>query len=330
MKEREYTFDVLRVIAMIMVIIIHVSNVYTRSYNFIDTNSYLVSLIFNTISRISVPIFFMISGALLLDRSFDFKKYKKRIFKIILLIVVWDILYLIWEYYFLGVTYDKLYKLILEPYRAHLWFLYTIVILYVIQPLLKLILDKLNKPLKIVLFIIWLLLSTISMYNLSIANIFTIFSNIGFFILGKYLYDYVSNDKRNNKKYTFIMVLLLIISFVESVYLNYTASLKFNMFYNLFFAYRTPFIILASFIVFKLVYIYCHNKKPKDIILLGSDLSLGVYLIHGMFLDVTTKYVDYKNVIPIIGIPSFTLYILVLSLISVYVLRKIKYMNKLI
>ena len=49
-----------------------------------------------------------------------------------------------------------------------------------------------------------------------------------------------------------------------------------------------------------------------------------------MFLDVTTKYVDYKNVIPIIGIPSFTIYILVLSLISVYILRKIKYINKII
>ncbi len=330
MKEREYTFDVLRVIAMIMVIIIHVSNVYTRSYNFIDTNSYLVSLIFNTISRVSVPIFFMISGALLLDRNFDFKKYKKRILKIILLIVVWDILYLIWEYYFLGVSYNKLYKLFLEPYRAHLWFLYIIVILYVIQPLLKYILDRTNTPIKIVLFFAWIILSTISMYNLTIANIFTIFSNIGFFVLGKYMYDYLLNNKRNNKKYVFIMIVLLLVSLGESIYLNYTASLKFNMFYNLFFAYRTPFIILSTFIIFKLVYIYCHNKKPKDIILLGSDLSLGVYLIHGMFLDVTTKYVDYKNVIPIIGIPSFTLYILVLSMISVYLLRKIKYLNKII
>jgi len=330
MKEREYTFDVLRVIAMIMVIIIHVSNVYTRSYNFIDTNSYLVSLIFNTISRVSVPIFFMISGALLLDRNFDFKKYKKRILKIILLIVVWDILYLIWEYYFLGVSYNKLYKLFLEPYRAHLWFLYTIVILYVIQPLLKYILDRTNKTIKIVLFFAWIILSTISMYNLTIANIFTIFSNIGFFVLGKYMYDYLLNNKRNNKKYVFIMIVLLLVSLGESIYLNYTASLKFNMFYNLFFAYRTPFIILSTFIIFKLVYIYCHNKKPKDIILLGSNLSLGVYLIHGMFLDVTTKYVDYKNVIPIIGIPSFTLYILVLSMISVYLLRKIKYLNKII
>ena len=329
MKEREYSFDVLRVIAMIMVIIIHVSNVYTRSFNFIDTNSYLVSLIFNTISRVSVPIFFMISGALLLDRKFNFKKYKKRVLKILLLIVVWDILYLIWEYFFLGVTYDKLYNLFLEPYRAHLWFLYSIIILYVIQPLLKYILDRINNITKIVLFILWILLSTISMYNVSVANIFSIFSNIGFFIVGKYMYDYVKNTK-NDKKIVIIMIILLVLSFIESIYLNYTASIKFNMFYNLFFAYRTPFIILSTFIIFKLVYIYCHNKKPKDIILLGSDLSLGVYLIHGMFLDVTTKYVDYKNVIPIIGIPSFTMYILFLSVISVIVLRKIKYLNKVI
>ena len=44
MKEREYTFDVLRVIAMIMVIIIHVSNVYTRSYNFIDFTTSISSI----------------------------------------------------------------------------------------------------------------------------------------------------------------------------------------------------------------------------------------------------------------------------------------------
>ncbi len=330
MKEREYSFDVLRVIAMIMVITIHVSNVYTRSFNFIDTNSYLVSLIFNTISRVSVPIFFMISGALLLDRNFDFKKYRKRIFRIILLIVVWDILYLIWEYLFLGVTYDKLYRLFLEPYRAHLWFLYNIVILYVLQPLLKYILDRTNNVIKMILFVIWILLSTISMYNLFIANIFTIFSNIGFFVLGKYMYEYLKNNKNNNKKYLVIMILLLIIAYGFSVYLNYTASLKFNMFYNLFFAYRTPFVILATFIIFKIVYTYCHNKKPKNLIILCSDFSLGVYLIHGMFLDVTTKYVDYKNVVPFVGIPSFVLYILVLSLISVAILRKIKYINKII
>lgn len=70
-SKREYSFDILRVISMCMVIIIHVSNVYSRSYGIISNQSFLFSLIFNTISRISVPIFLMISGALLLERDFN-------------------------------------------------------------------------------------------------------------------------------------------------------------------------------------------------------------------------------------------------------------------
>ena len=42
--KRENAFDVLRVIAMVMVIIIHVSNVYGRNYHDISSTSYLISL----------------------------------------------------------------------------------------------------------------------------------------------------------------------------------------------------------------------------------------------------------------------------------------------
>jgi adenylate kinase family enzyme len=36
--KKEYSFDMLRVIAMIMVICIHVSNIYCRSYNLLDNS----------------------------------------------------------------------------------------------------------------------------------------------------------------------------------------------------------------------------------------------------------------------------------------------------
>ena len=74
MKERNYRLDLLRVIAMIMVIIIHIANYYCRAFDDIDKISYMGALIFNTISRISVPIFFMISGATLLSKEYDKNK----------------------------------------------------------------------------------------------------------------------------------------------------------------------------------------------------------------------------------------------------------------
>ncbi len=326
--KREYAFDILRVIAMIMVITVHVSNVYSRSFGIISNNAFLVSLVFNTISRISVPIFLMISGALLLDREFNKEKYIKRLVKFIILIVVWDVIYLVWEYLYLGITYDKLYKLLFEPYRAHLWFLYTILLLYAIQPVLRIIKQKANKNIKIILLLLWLVFSTLSIINVFIANVFTIFSYIGFFVLGKQLYDFIKEN--DLKKYNYIAIIIIIISIVISIYLNYTTSLKYHLFYNLYFAYRTPFIIAASFALYILVISNYKKDTLNKVIMKFSDLSLGVYLIHGIFLDVTVKSFMYPKIHPIIGIPLFVTIIFICSIISVYILKKIKYLKKIV
>ena len=327
-NKREYAFDILRVIAMIMVIVIHVSNVYSRSYGIISDSSFIVSLFFNTISRISVPIFLMISGALLLDRKFDKKKYLKRLSRFLILIIVWDIIYLVWEYFYLGIIYHNLYKLIFEPYRAHLWFLYTILILYAIQPVLKIILEKANKVCKIILLLIWLSFSTISISNPLIAEYFTIFSYMGFFILGKYLYDFIKNH--DLRKYNILFIILILVCVAGSMTFNYHLSHKYNMFYNLYFAYRTPFIMTAAFCFYALII----SNYKKDYISKTIDelskLSLGIYLIHGIFLDITVKTFVYQSIHSIIGIPLFTCDIFICSIISVFIIRKTKYLSKII
>lgn len=327
-KTREFSFDILRVIAMCMVIIVHVSNVYSRGFGIITDGSFFGSLCFNTISRVSVPIFLMISGALLLDRNFDKNKYFKRLVKFVILIAAWDIIYLIWEYYYLGVSYDHLYKLFFEPYRAHLWYLYTIITLYAIQPLLKLILDKSSTKIKYLLLFVWFALSSLSIVNSTIANAFTLFSYIGFFVVGKYLYEFIKNN--DLKKYNILCILTIIICISLSICLNYTYSHRYHMFYNLFFAYRTPFIILSSVALFTLIVVnYTKDNVPKVIKTL-SDVSLGVYLIHGIFLDITIQTFSYQDKISVIGIPLFFIFILILSVISVLILKKIKYVNKII
>ena len=327
-KSREYAFDILRVISMIMVIIIHIANVYCRSFGMISSNHYLISLFFNTICRVSVPIFFMISGTLLLDRAFNKEKYIKRVSKYILLIVVWDIIYLVWEYFYLGITYDKLYMLIFDPYRAHLWFLYTILVLYAIQPLLKLILDKSNNLVKIILLTLWIILSLASMINPYIAKFFTIFSYIGYFIVGKYLYDFIK--KYDLRKYNVSLIIIIIMCFIFSIIMNYSLSIKLNQFYNLFFAYRTPFIMFSSFALYTLIISNYRKDNLNKFITSLSDLSLGVYLIHGIFLDVTVKVFIYSSINPLIGIPVFTLIIFILSIVSVFIMKKIKFIQDIV
>lgn len=328
-KKREYSFDVLRVIAMTMVIVIHVANVYGRRFALISHSSYLVSLVFNTVSRVSVPIFLMISGALLLDRAFDKKKYFQRIKKFIILIAICDIVYLVWEYFIFGNTYDKLYILLYKPYRAHLWYLYTVVILYAVQPLVRLLLNKCNKPMKIILLCIWVVIAFGGIYSKTLAlNVFSQIGYMGYFVIGKYIYDYAK--KHDLRKYNIPLILIMIVLFGISVYLNYTKSIRFDRFYKLYFAYRTPFIMIPSLAFFTLIISNYRKDSVSKPIMLLSDLSLGVYLFHGIFLDITRRFFSYPDIHSIFGIPVFSVDIFICSVLLVYFLKKVPYIKTLI
>lgn len=92
-KNRIYYIDILRVIACLSVIIIHSSATYVTknwgSFNFWIGN------ILDSLSRIGVPLFIMISGALLLDEKYICTKKKiiKHIKKMILFFIFWSLVY---------------------------------------------------------------------------------------------------------------------------------------------------------------------------------------------------------------------------------------------
>ena len=92
-KEKDNRLEVLRVISIFLVILIHVSSRYLRLYPNINDIPYFYLLSINIISRVCVPLFFMISGACLLGRSFDKVKYRKRIIRLITIIMFWTIFY---------------------------------------------------------------------------------------------------------------------------------------------------------------------------------------------------------------------------------------------
>jgi len=67
LNERNKNLDLLRVLASFMVILLHVSTKYVVE-NIGSPNLYFtIGNFFNSITRISVPIFVMLSGAFILD-----------------------------------------------------------------------------------------------------------------------------------------------------------------------------------------------------------------------------------------------------------------------
>ena len=73
--ERKLYLDLLRVIAIAAVVMIHVSADYVIYP--CNTMDFTIGNIFDSISRLGVPLFLMVSGALILDENREFNCKKK-------------------------------------------------------------------------------------------------------------------------------------------------------------------------------------------------------------------------------------------------------------
>ena len=133
MKEKNYNLELIRLISFILVIVIHVTNYFCRAYGEITQGEYIFSLALDTAARVSVPCFFMISGALLLGRQEPLRKHLRRLARFLIVLAVWSAVYYLWNRFYMGTPYE-LRDILTEPTEAHLWYLYAMIPIYLTLP----------------------------------------------------------------------------------------------------------------------------------------------------------------------------------------------------
>jgi len=155
------------------------------------------SVFYNSLARIGVPIFVMISGLLVLDPAreepWDRLLKKRLLKKIILPLAGWTLIYFWWTDASMGLpfSWSRLFKQSLAGgTSAHLWFLYMIAGLYLAIPVIRPLLRE-GRHVRYYLTI-WLvatafpLLGLVRRYFYWEAPIFT--GYLGYFILGYWLH----------------------------------------------------------------------------------------------------------------------------------------------
>ncbi len=139
---RVHWADLIRVLAIYLVVVIHTSGQLTNVWGKVSEAQWLMADVYGGIARIGVPLFFMLSGFLLLPRSESLRSfYGKRMIKIAIPFVVWSIIYI--GFTCVGqpgiCTRDYLMQyILLQKTFFHLWFLYSLLGIYFIVPLLRL------------------------------------------------------------------------------------------------------------------------------------------------------------------------------------------------
>ncbi len=197
LKPHHYWVDFLRIISAFLVVMIHVCAKLIYKWGKIPDKWWITETIYNAAARCAVPLFFMISGYLLLSKSENLKDFfYKRAIKVLIPFLAWSFIYALWycKNDPSACKFNPIFRLFLtgELYY-HLWFLYALIGVYIVTPLLRLMAISKEKHVLWYLIGLWVIFEPLlslakKFWNFEIgisAPMVTGFA--GYFILGHLL-----------------------------------------------------------------------------------------------------------------------------------------------
>lgn len=325
--------DLTRAVAISLVVLLHMSANSFASFG----DYWWVSLTYDTLTRSSVPVFFMLSGALLLKKNEPpLLFFKKRISKIIIPLIFWSYVYLLYRKYYVGETNLSLSvrEIINGPVYYHLWFVYSILSVYLFIPMLRFYSINATKNVKLLVLSMWFFSQSIQPFssffgiNLYVgvdAGLITRF--VGFALLGEYL---ANHPPIKNKSY---LLFIFLISSLATAVTTWFISYQSKTANETWFQYHSPFIILSGIALFLLL--INTNFRIERVPNLISRYSFGIYFIHIIIMQqICVRFIlkpEYFNsALLIILIPIAFLVNILISTAICIALSNIPYLKRVV
>jgi len=317
--ERDYRLDLLRVFAISLVVLMHSPRPDSVSGFLLSGISYFTAP--------GLVLFFMISGALLLDNNLSTKDFLKRRFSKIVFPT------LFWTFFYLSVKYlgnlkplpDICKSIISIPFSAQghgvLWFMYTLAGLYLLAPILSRWLKTASKREIEFYLLLWgvtLVFPYLSMWlqiNESKEGLLYYFTGyLGYFVLGHYLIHYYCY------RLWHIIIAIGIVIIVPLVL--YSSGIDFD-FYTALWYLSLP-VALMAFVIFVMVERLSNHKIP--LISMISKLSFGIYFVHIFIMRNIIWNLDAVTQLPgNIQIPVIAFVTFVMSLLFSWIVSKLSF-----
>ncbi|WP_374949447.1 acyltransferase [Mucilaginibacter sp.] len=325
----------LRLLAMFAVVVLHTASPLLMNYNGVRSSDWVAGDVYNSVTRFAVPVFVMITGALLFNREFEiFGFYKKRIGRLIVPFLFWSLVYVGYQWYeeiiyFNGDAWANVLIVIRQLKTGtyyHLWYIYLLIGLYLFIPFLGKFVRNATERELLYFLAIWFFTTLISRPYLSYVNTaveLRYFSGyIGYLVLGYYL-----AYKRFAIPYLIFPSLLIFTACVVLITCgNYYLQVANHTLSTFFYEPIGPFVIVlatGAFMAAKHLIINLGTKLSL-IIANASKYTLGIYLSHALILDVLElNDINYKIFNPWLSIPLVALACFLLSWLLIYILSKL-------
>lgn len=275
--QRDVSLDFLRILACLMVVVMHAQpSTSQESSLWLSISSYATSP--------CIGLFFMISGALRLSRPItDCRNYLKGIFRrIVVPVVWWNVVFGVVDTLQKGASWSDLttYQFLLRLNNPTLWFIFPLLGLYLLTPILQPWLQTSSQRQQRGYLILWLCtlclpwVKSVLSIEEGAGSMFYYFSGyVGYYILGYYLHQHC------NKQFRFFFVAFLGAWIVPAVIKLANIQVDFyEMFWylSIFAVAQCAFWMKISQIDSLKRWLNKHQNNFTHI----AQLSFGIYLVH--------------------------------------------------
>lgn len=347
--KRDIAADVLKCICCVCVIVIHTASQSISSLR-IDDPNWFCALFWGTLCRFAVPIFFMVSGALLLPpekKISTWRIYEHYFFRILVCLLFWALMY---ELYFIAgywILYrqfeavwfwDAIMNVLTFNHHFHLYYLQVLLVFYVLLPVLRGFVAGADRSTLRYVLGVWFALGIILPYVftfepfselegiLSEYPISLTYASLGYGLLGYYLKT--ADIRREHLKYFVIVFIVGFLGiYVPTVIVSHVQDSNYLGLLDAF----TPPVVILSVGIYGIVTALCRDKTEADMpfAVWMSKASFCVYLVHHFFVMLirTYLYTAYRTLC-ILTIPGLAFVVLLASLLVYIILKRIPWVNK--
>lgn len=353
--------DYLRVVACFMVILVHSIEPFYLG----GEGTYVATLcdarwvtFLDSALRCAVPLFVMTSSYLLLPINGDTTTfYRRRVERVAIPFIVWSLLYAVVPYWGSDGVIDveaNLSRLVfnLMPHAGHLWFVYMLLGLYVIMPVISPWLERVSKRGERAFIVVWLLSTAVPFMRLAaeatgtaevwgeaswneFGMLYYTSGFIGYIVVAHYIRKYINWSATKTVAIAipmfvvgYLIVALPFYAQLGDIY-PISGSIELAVAWERSWCFATTGVALtaiALFLMFKLIAKPCRIYPLFERL---AKLSYGIYLIHIFVLVAVFDVVSSWGIAtPLIMLLTATLTFIISALLTrlISLLHKSKYL----
>lgn len=336
MNNTEY-LNRLRFFSCILIILAHSSG---YIFDRVDVNSFefLVTNAYDCLGVLGVPLFVMISGALMLNPQKKLGLKELYIKKMLPLLMCYYGAFMFYNTLrfvlkgtspsFVGIKDDIVLESLLSKGIYHLWFIPMLLGLYALTPIFKRVVEDKNITLYLIIiyFITSVLLPTMLLFDFKYKTIVEAMYDhlytfnrtyIGYYLLGYYVHTYVSCHR---KKLLFVLAFVSLNVTAITCLMDSRSRGEPSVIINSPLAVFDFIAVICIFMLFK----SCDRGTPFRLSFLNK-YTFGVYIFHPAFFVIIEHLgIEEAFIYPIVGIPLFVICAFVFSLGITAVLKELK------